>query len=164
MPTFTHALVNSRLPKRHSNQNQLSRLLADASNGRSSHSRGARRSGSDPLDIFARSSIDFEHIAEWLLHDIPSQSNFLTGVTTYEVAGLGQQIQLFFGRIAEYLAGVNALGDMLFGALLIVILTFEPLGLFARYRKSAAFLDLFPFYRRNTFRRQRQYAKTARLH
>ena len=108
--------------------------------------------------------IDFEHIAEWLLHDIPSQSNFLTGVTTYEVAGLGQQIQLFFGRIAEYLAGVNALGDMLFGALLIVILTFEPLGLFARYRKSAAFLDLFPFYRRNTFRRQRQYAKTARLH
>ena len=53
---------------------------------------------------------------------------------------------------------------VLFGLLLIVILSYEPLGLFARYRKSSAYFDFFPFYRRNTFRRQRAYSKTDRLH
>ena len=45
-----------------------------------------------------------------------------------------------------------------------MILSYEPLGLFARYRKSSAYFDFFPFYRRNTFRRQRAYSKTDRLH
>ena len=108
--------------------------------------------------------INFEDIAHSLHHGIPFTENWLTGVKTYEVSGFNDQVRLFFGGIAEYLAEVAVLGDILFGLLLIIILSYEPLGLFARYRKSAAFFDFFPFYRRNTFRRQRAYAKTDRLH
>ena len=108
--------------------------------------------------------INFEDIAHSLHHGIPFTENWLTGVKTYEVSGFNDQVRLFFGGIAEYLAEVAVLGDILFGLLLIIILSYEPLGLFAGYRKSAAFFDFFPFYRRNTFRRQRAYAKTDRLH
>jgi len=108
--------------------------------------------------------VDFEHIAHQLHHGIAFTENWLTGAKTYEVSSASDQLRVFLGGIAQYLSEVTVLGDIVFGFLLIIILSHEPLGLFARYRKSQAFLDLFPFYRRNTFRRQRAYAKTDRLH
>lgn len=108
--------------------------------------------------------INFEDIAHALHAGMPFTEDFLSGKKTYVAEGFGDQIRLFFGGVADYLAGVPVLGDILFGLLLIVILSYEPLGLFARYRKSSAYFDFFPFYRRNTFRRQRAYSKTDRLH
>ena len=108
--------------------------------------------------------INFEDIAHALHAGMPFTEDFLSGKKTYVAEGFGDQIRLFFGGVADYLAGVAVLGDILFGLLLIVILSYEPLGLFARYRKSSAYFDFFPFYRRNTFRRQRAYSKTDRLH
>jgi branched-chain amino acid transport system permease protein len=50
-----------------------------------------------------------------------------------------------------------------FGALLILFILFEPMGLWGRWLKIRAWLQLFPFARRDMFRRQRSYLKTERL-
>jgi branched-chain amino acid transport system permease protein len=50
-----------------------------------------------------------------------------------------------------------------FGALLILFILFEPMGLWGRWLKIKAWLELFPFARRDMFRRQRSYLKTERL-
>jgi len=57
----------------------------------------------------------------------------------------------------------NAMGDIVFAVILILLLAAEPLGLYARWKKTEAFFQTFPFYRAGTFRRQRSYAKTERL-
>ena len=51
----------------------------------------------------------------------------------------------------------------LFGLLLILFMLYEPQGLYGRWVKVRMFLELFPFYRKATFRRQRGYVKTDRL-
>ena len=63
--------------------------------------------------------------------------NWLTGVKTYEVSGFNDRVRLFFGGIAEYLAEVAVLGDILFGLLPIIILSYERQPV-AHTRKSAA--------------------------
>jgi branched-chain amino acid transport system permease protein len=50
-----------------------------------------------------------------------------------------------------------------FGAILILFILFEPMGLWGRWLKIRAWLELFPFARRDMFRRQRSYLKTERL-
>jgi branched-chain amino acid transport system permease protein len=46
---------------------------------------------------------------------------------------------------------------------LIVFIIFEPLGLYGRWLKVRTWLELFPFYRRGMFRRQKSYMKSERL-
>lgn len=50
-----------------------------------------------------------------------------------------------------------------FGALLIAFIIFEPMGLYGRWLKIRIFLELFPFARKDMFRRQKSYLKTERL-
>jgi len=50
-----------------------------------------------------------------------------------------------------------------FGLVLIVIIIFEPLGLYGRWLKMRTWFELFPFYRRGMFRRQKSYMKSERL-
>ena len=69
---------------------------------------------------------------------------------------------VFAGGLA-WLFNIGGLGDIFFAVLLLIILFSEPLGLYARWKKSEAFFQTFPFYRAGTFRQQRAYAKTQRL-
>ena len=50
-----------------------------------------------------------------------------------------------------------------FGMLLILFLIFEPMGLYGRWLKIRIWLQLFPFARRDMFRRQKSYLKTERV-
>lgn len=50
-----------------------------------------------------------------------------------------------------------------FGAILIAFILFEPMGLYGRWLKIRVWLELFPFARRDMFRRQKSYLKTERL-
>jgi branched-chain amino acid transport system permease protein len=50
-----------------------------------------------------------------------------------------------------------------FGAILIAFILFEPMGLYGRWLKIRIWLELFPFARRDMFRRQKSYLKTERL-
>ena len=52
---------------------------------------------------------------------------------------------------------------MVFGLILVGFIIFEPYGLYGRWLKIRTYFDVFPFYRRGTFRRQRSYLRSERL-
>lgn len=57
----------------------------------------------------------------------------------------------------------SGLQAVAFGLVLIVFIIFEPLGLYGRWLKVRTWFELFPFYRRGMFRRQKSYMKSERL-
>jgi branched-chain amino acid transport system permease protein len=57
----------------------------------------------------------------------------------------------------------SGLQAVVFGLMLIVFIIFEPLGLYGRWLKVRTWFELFPFYRRGMFRRQKSYMKSERL-
>lgn len=57
----------------------------------------------------------------------------------------------------------SGLQAIVFGVVLIAFIIFEPLGLYGRWVKIRTYFELFPFYRRGTFRRQRVYMRSERL-
>ena len=66
----------------------------------------------------------------------------------------------------DYLPGNVAgsgLQSIVFGTVLIGFIVFEPLGLYGRWLKVRTWFELFPFYRRGMFRRQKSYMKSERL-
>ena len=50
-----------------------------------------------------------------------------------------------------------------YGLVLIGFVLFEPLGLYGRWLKLRTYFELFPFYRRGMFQRQKSYLKSDRL-
>lgn len=50
-----------------------------------------------------------------------------------------------------------------FGLILILFILFEPMGIYGRWLKIRTFFELFPFYRKDMFKRQKSYLKTERL-
>lgn len=50
-----------------------------------------------------------------------------------------------------------------FGAILVLVIIFEPLGLYGRWVKIRTYFELFPMYKKATFKRQKSYLKTERL-
>ncbi len=50
-----------------------------------------------------------------------------------------------------------------FGLILIVFILFEPMGIYGRWLKIRTWFELFPFYRKDMFKRQKTYLKTERL-
>jgi branched-chain amino acid transport system permease protein len=55
------------------------------------------------------------------------------------------------------------LQSVVYGAVLIAFVLFEPLGLYGRWLKVRTYLQLFPFYRRGMFRRQKSFQKSERM-
>jgi branched-chain amino acid transport system permease protein len=55
------------------------------------------------------------------------------------------------------------LQPFLFGLVLVGFILFEPLGLYGRWVKTRTYFQLFPFYRRGMFRRQKAFMKSERL-
>jgi branched-chain amino acid transport system permease protein len=50
-----------------------------------------------------------------------------------------------------------------YGLVLIIFVLFEPLGLYGRWLKVRTYLQIFPFYRKGMFKRQKGYQKSDRL-
>lgn len=57
----------------------------------------------------------------------------------------------------------TGLQPVLFGVILVGFILFEPLGLYGRWVKTRTFFQLFPFFRRGMFRRQKTFMKSERL-
>ncbi|WP_170368432.1 branched-chain amino acid ABC transporter permease [Ruegeria arenilitoris] len=51
----------------------------------------------------------------------------------------------------------------IFGMILIGFILFEPMGIYGRWLKIRTWFELFPFYRKDMFKRQKSYLKTERL-
>jgi branched-chain amino acid transport system permease protein len=79
------------------------------------------------------------------------------------VGALPQAIALMREYLPTAIARTPGLEPGLFGAVMVLIVLFEPLGLYGRWLKIKAFFDYFPLYRRATFKRQRSYLKTERV-
>jgi branched-chain amino acid transport system permease protein len=57
----------------------------------------------------------------------------------------------------------SGLQALIYGAVLVGIVLFEPMGLYGRWLKMRTYLQLFPFYRRGMFKRQKAFAKSERV-
>ncbi len=55
------------------------------------------------------------------------------------------------------------LQGLVYGAVLIAFVLFEPMGLYGRWLKVRTYLQLFPFYRQGLFKRQKSFQKSERL-
>ncbi|MGE0500737.1 MAG: branched-chain amino acid ABC transporter permease [Rhizobiaceae bacterium] len=83
------------------------------------------------------------------------------------VALLPQAIAMTRDLVSSLMGGssvaVPGLESAIFGAILILFILFEPLGIYGRWVKIRTYFELFPFYRRDMFRRQKSYLKTERM-
>ncbi|GGH24878.1 amino acid/amide ABC transporter membrane protein 2, HAAT family [Cribrihabitans marinus] len=99
------------------------------------------------------------------------------------IGGLGSIHGAFLGAIVigflpqflsiakEWLAPLTGGGSVaipglefgVFGMILIAFLLFEPMGLYGRWLKIRTWFELFPFYRKDMFKRQKTYLRTERL-
>jgi branched-chain amino acid transport system permease protein len=55
------------------------------------------------------------------------------------------------------------LQSVVYGAVLVAFVLFEPLGLYGRWLKVRTYFQLFPFYRKGLFKRQKSFQKSDRL-
>jgi branched-chain amino acid transport system permease protein len=70
-------------------------------------------------------------------------------------------------QIKDYLPPVigqaPGLQGLVYGAVLIAFVLFEPMGLYGRWLKIRTYLQMFPFYRKGMFKRQKSFQKSDRL-
>jgi branched-chain amino acid transport system permease protein len=77
--------------------------------------------------------------------------------------GLPQAIAALKDVLPEAIGQAPGLKSVIYGAVLIGFVLFEPLGLYGRWLKIRAWFQLFPFYRKGLFKRQKSYQKSDRL-
>jgi branched-chain amino acid transport system permease protein len=65
--------------------------------------------------------------------------------------------------LPEHIAQAPGLKQAVYGMVLIAFVMFEPRGIYGRWLKVRTWLQLFPFYRRGLFARQKSYQKSERL-
>jgi len=65
--------------------------------------------------------------------------------------------------LPDHIAQAPGLKSAVYGLVLIGFVMFEPRGLYGRWLKIRTWLQLFPFYRRGLFARQKSYQKSERL-
>jgi branched-chain amino acid transport system permease protein len=76
---------------------------------------------------------------------------------------LPQLIAIGKDYLPPAVASAAGLQSTVFGLVLIGFIIFEPMGLYGRWLKVRTWFELFPFYRRGLFRRQKTYMKSERL-
>ncbi len=121
----------------------------------------------------------FAHYVNFLApdsFDILLSVQFLTIVF---VGGIGSLHGVIFGALfvrllpqaiaiaRDYLPGQIAhmpgLEPSIFGLILVLVILFEPAGIYGRWLKTKAFFQTFPLHRRAAFRRQRTYTRSERV-
>jgi branched-chain amino acid transport system permease protein len=76
---------------------------------------------------------------------------------------LPQLIAIGKDYLPSGVAAAAGLQSTIFGLVLIGFIVFEPMGLYGRWLKIRTWFELFPFYRKGMFRRQKTYMKSERL-
>jgi branched-chain amino acid transport system permease protein len=74
-----------------------------------------------------------------------------------------QLINLGKGFLPDVIGQAPGLQAVVYGAVLIGFVLFEPLGLYGRWLKVRTWFQLFPFYRKGLFKRQKSFQKSDRL-
>lgn len=79
------------------------------------------------------------------------------------VAFLPQFLALMKDVLPPSIGNIPGLQGGVFGLILVLFILLEPYGIYGRWRKTRLFFEIFPLYRRATFKRQRGYLKTERM-
>lgn len=79
------------------------------------------------------------------------------------VAFLPQFLSLVKDVLPPSIGQIPGLQGGVFGLILVLFILLEPYGIYGRWRKIRLFFEVFPLYRRATFKRQRGYLKTERM-
>lgn len=75
---------------------------------------------------------------------------------------LPQLIVMTKGYMPEYLQRQTGLETALFGLMIILVMLFEPLGIYGRWLKTKFYFEMFPLYKKDSFRREKKYQKAER--
>lgn len=76
---------------------------------------------------------------------------------------LPQGIAIMRDILPASIAQIPGLEPGIFGLILVLVLIYEPLGIYGRWLKVRSYFEEFPLYRRATHKKQRSYLKTERL-
>ncbi|CUH89073.1 leucine/isoleucine/valine transporter permease subunit [Phaeobacter sp. CECT 5382] len=79
------------------------------------------------------------------------------------VAFLPQALSILKDNVVGSGVAIPGLETGVFGMILILFILFEPMGIYGRWLKIRTWFELFPFARKDMFRRQKSYLKTERL-
>ncbi len=74
-----------------------------------------------------------------------------------------QLIALGKDYLPDAIAQAPGLQAVVYGLVLIAFVMFEPMGLYGRWLKVRTWFQLFPFYRKGMFKRQKSFQKSDRL-
>jgi branched-chain amino acid transport system permease protein len=74
-----------------------------------------------------------------------------------------QAINMSKSVLPEFIAMAPGFKGLVYGVVLIAIVLFEPLGMYGRWLKVRTYFQMFPFYRRGMFKRQKSFQKSDRL-
>jgi branched-chain amino acid transport system permease protein len=81
---------------------------------------------------------------------------------TIFVISLPQVIVMTKGYLPKYIADQTGLESALYGLMIILFILFEPMGIYGRWLKIKYYFEVFPIYKKDTFRRERKYLKAER--
>ena len=74
-----------------------------------------------------------------------------------------QLIALVKDYLPAAIGQAPGLQGLVYGVVLVSFVLFEPMGLYGRWLKVRTYLQLFPFYRKGMFKRQKSFQKSDRL-
>ena len=77
--------------------------------------------------------------------------------------GMPQLISASKDVLPDAIGQAPGLKAVVYGAVLIAFVLFEPMGLYGRWLKIRTFFTIFPFYRKGLFKRQKSFQKSDRL-
>jgi branched-chain amino acid transport system permease protein len=77
--------------------------------------------------------------------------------------GLPQGISAVKDYLPDAIGQAPGLKSVVYGTVLIGFVLFEPLGIYGRWLKVRTYFQLFPFYRKGLFKRQKSFQKSDRL-
>jgi branched-chain amino acid transport system permease protein len=79
------------------------------------------------------------------------------------VISMPQLIALGKDYLPAAIGMAPGLQGVVFGVVLIAFVLFEPMGIYGRWLKVRTYLQIFPFYRKGMFKRQKSFQKSDRL-
>jgi branched-chain amino acid transport system permease protein len=93
----------------------------------------------------------------WLKDDVPL---LLAGLTQW--LGAGAEMAAKVRSQAAAIATQPGLKGAIYGLIIVLFIIFEPYGLYGRWLKIKLYFQMFPMYKKATFKRQKTYVKTER--
>lgn len=77
--------------------------------------------------------------------------------------GMPQLIAMSKDWMPAAIGQASGLQSVVYGLVLIAFVMLEPMGMYGRWLKVRTWLELYPFYRRGMFKRQKSFQKSERL-